>query len=139
MVLCLKYSKVKTFHGALHCDLFTMASLLDNTLNQHFTCCLETLALGLLSILLSARTASGVLAAGELWSCVSLKTLNLSYNNLPQLPYQLHVCGQLETLNVAHNKLIEFIRPWHCPLVRTVIDNNISFPLLLLLFVWSIE
>jgi len=56
-------------------------------------------------------------AAFKCWSCMQLKTLDVSHNQLEMLPEELRQCLRLQTLLVNNNHLTTLPQPWTCPLV----------------------
>ena len=54
-----------------------------------------------------------------IWRCRQLKHLDLSHNQLSEIPSDIRAATQLTDLNVAHNKLTEMCNTWACPMVRS--------------------
>lgn len=54
------------------------------------------------------------------WSCIKLRCLNVSYNNLEMLSTEISSCSGLVELDVSNNKLVVFFFFWECKLVNVL-------------------
>ncbi|CAH1254418.1 LRRK1 [Branchiostoma lanceolatum] len=123
-ILCLRMVDMDVSHNRLQWvppQLFQIPSLEKLNLSNNQLKSLEYAMEDELSDL-SKTTTPG---SGARWRCEKLKVLDLSHNQLPELPDAIKNIKDLSRLILNHNKVKLLPNPWGCPLEILDASHNL--------------